>query len=453
MATTLLETKGLRYVYPDGTPAIRGVDLRIEDGERIAFVGPNGSGKSTLFLLLNGTLRPTAGEVLFRGRPLQYDPRSLRETRRRVGIVFQNSDDQLFAPTVRQDVAFGPVNLGLPMEEVEERVEMALEGVGISGLKGRPPHHLSGGQKKRAAIAGVMAMEPEVMILDEPLSNLDPAGSEEVMELLEELSQRGTTIIISTHDVDLAYRWSDRVCLLADGMVMDEGRPEDIFGDPRHLSGSGLRQPLILEVYDEISKRDLAAFGKRPRTVSELVGHLSPPNLRWMKVPPETEVGERIHPEGIDSVGPGRDKSEEVLVIHLQGGRAVVETLDKSVRIGRVIVYDTDGGDPQALSSLLADERIDLVGVMGTKSRAFAEKNQIVSDIGSNVIDRTILRALCGEAVLVITNGGMVEHAKRRIEEYCRQSGMKIEVSVVGRGADRAGSTPVPAPANAGKRR
>ncbi|HNT72621.1 MAG TPA: ATP-binding cassette domain-containing protein, partial [Methanothrix sp.] len=151
MATTLLETKGLRYVYPDGTPAIRGVDLRIEDGERIAFVGPNGSGKSTLFLLLNGTLRPTAGEVLFRGRPLQYDPRSLRETRRRVGIVFQNSDDQLFAPTVRQDVAFGPVNLGLPMEEVEERVEMALEGVGISGLKGRPPHHLSGGQKKRAA--------------------------------------------------------------------------------------------------------------------------------------------------------------------------------------------------------------------------------------------------------------------------------------------------------------
>ena len=451
MTATLLETRGLRYAYPDGTPAIRGIDLRIEEGERIAFVGPNGSGKSTLFLLLNGTLRPAAGEVLFRGRPLRYDPRSLRETRRKVGIVFQNSDDQLFAPTVRQDVAFGPANLGLPKEEVERRVVIALEGVGIEGLKGRPPHHLSGGQKKRAAIAGVMAMEPEVMILDEPLSNLDPTGSEEVMDLLEELNQRGTAIIISTHDVDLAYRWSDRIYLLAEGKVMNQGRPEEIFGDPKLLSGSRLRQPLILEVYDEISKRDLAASGKRPRTVPELVGHLSPPNLRWMRVPPGTKVGETVSHDGTGSGRSGRDRPGEMRVIHLQDGRAVVEPLEGPIRIGRVVVCDTQVGDPGELSRLLDGGTIDLVGVMGTKSRAFAEDRGIVPDIGSNVIDRTILRALCGEAVLILTNGGMVEHARWRIEEYCRQSGMKIEVSVVGREADRAGATPVPDPADGDK--
>ena len=145
-----------------------------------------------------------------------------------------------------------------------------------------------------------MAMDPEVMILDEPLSNLDPAGSEEVMELLDELNERGTTIIISTHDVDLAYRWSDRVYLLADGRIADQGGPEAIFGDSKLIFRSGLRQPLIMEVY-EISKRELAPLGKRPKSVPELVGHLTPPDLRWMKVPPGTEVGETFYSGEIDS--------------------------------------------------------------------------------------------------------------------------------------------------------
>jgi cobalt/nickel transport system ATP-binding protein len=426
---TLLETRNLSYFYPDGTSAIRGVYLKIERGEKIAFVGPNGSGKSTLFLLLNGTLRPSEGEVLLNDRPLRYDARSLRETRKKVGIVFQNSDDQLFAPTVRQDVGFGPTNLGLPKGEVERKVDTALEYVGIERLKDRPPHHLSGGQKKRAAIAGVMAMDPEVMILDEPLSNLDPAGSEEVMELLEELNERGTTIIISTHDVDLAYRWSDRVYLLADGRIADQGRPEEIFGNSRLICDSGLRQPLIMEVYDEISKRELASLGKRPRSVPELVGHLTPPDLRWMVVPPGTVVGETISPGGGENSTTDSGRSEQVRVIHLhERGRAVVETTVRSIRIGGVIVYNMDRQNTDDLARLLGE--VDLVGVMGTRSRSFAEMHGIPADIASNVIDRTILRALCGDEVLILTNGGMVEHARRRIEDYSNQSGIRIEVVV-----------------------
>ncbi|UEC43967.1 MAG: Putative ABC transporter ATP-binding protein [Methanothrix sp.] len=428
---THLETRNLSYSYPDGTSAVRGVDLKIEMGERIAFVGPNGSGKSTLFLLLNGTLRPAGGEVLISGAPLRYDSRSLRETRKRVGIVFQNSDDQLFAPTVRQDVGFGPANLGLSRRETEERVEKALEYVGIEGLRDRPPHHLSGGEKKRAAIAGVMAMDPEVMILDEPLSNLDPASSEEVIGLLDELSEKGKTIIISTHDVDLAYRWSERVYLLSGGRIEDQGRPEDIFGDPKLLSGSGLRQPLIMEVYDEISRRDLAAPGKRPRSLPELVGHLNPPDLRWMTVPSGTKVGETLSPDGRTTKSCDLPRREKVRVVHLQEeGRAVVETLEKAMRIGTIIVKDTDQIDDEDLMEVIEERRIDLVGVMGTRSRSFADRCGIAADISSNVIDRTILRALCGDDLLILTNGGMVEHARKRIEDYCRQSGIRIEVLV-----------------------
>ncbi|NOR59167.1 MAG: ATP-binding cassette domain-containing protein [Methanosarcinales archaeon] len=156
----ILETRDLKYAYPDGTMALDGIDIEIEKGKRIAFVGPNGSGKSTLFLLLNGTLKPRQGEVLFQGRPIKYDAKSLREVRRQIGIVFQNSDDQLFAPTVYHDVAFGPVNLGLPEEKVKSCVNQTLKYFGLTGLSDKPPHHLSGGQKKKVAIAGVFAMEP-----------------------------------------------------------------------------------------------------------------------------------------------------------------------------------------------------------------------------------------------------------------------------------------------------
>jgi len=160
---TILETRNLVYIYPDGTIALDNVSVKIEMGKKIAFVGCNGSGKSTLFLTLNGTLIPKKGEVLFHGEPVKYDAKSLRELRKNVGIVFQNSDDQLFAPTIYQDVAFGPTNLGYSKEKVKSVVQSTLDYVGLNPLKKKPPHHLSGGQKKRVAIAGIVAMEPEVM--------------------------------------------------------------------------------------------------------------------------------------------------------------------------------------------------------------------------------------------------------------------------------------------------
>lgn len=225
-------------------------------------------------LMFNGILRPDAGEVLFRNERLDYDSRSLRKVRQRVGMVFQNSDDQLFAPTVYQDVAFGPVNLRFPPEKVKRYVGYALQYVGLSGYERRPPHHLSGGEKKRAAIAGILAMEPEVMILDEPTSNLDPATSEEIMEMLDELNLGGKTLIISTHDVDLAYRWADEVVLMKDGGVLRRGSAEEVFGDLELIRDARLKPPMVVDLYQELVNRGLAEGKKPPKSILELCDSL-----------------------------------------------------------------------------------------------------------------------------------------------------------------------------------
>jgi cobalt transport protein ATP-binding subunit len=224
MTAPLLETDNVTYTYPNGPAALAGVSVRIAAGSKTALVGPNGAGKSTLLLMLNGMLRPASGEVRFDGRPLAYDNRSLRDLRRRVGFVFQNPDVQIIAPTVEQDVAFGPVNLGLSPDAVRRAVRDALGYVGLRGYEKRPPHHLSGGEKKRVAIAGILAMEPAVLVFDEPTNTLDPASSEEVMELLDELASGGRTVLISTHDVELAYRWADSVILMERGASSPGGR-------------------------------------------------------------------------------------------------------------------------------------------------------------------------------------------------------------------------------------
>lgn len=432
----ILETRSLKYTYPDGTVAIQDLNIEIKKGKKIAFVGQNGSGKSTLFLLLNGTLKPAEGKVLFHGVPFKYDSKSLREIRKSIGIVFQNSDDQIFAPTVYQDVAFGPANLGYSKERIDTCVQQALEYVGLSHLKDKPPHHLSGGQKKRVAIAGIMAMEPEVIILDEPLSNLDPVGADEIIELLNEFNQFGSTIIISTHDVDLAYRWSDYVFLLSNSKLIGQGTPTDVFKDSELLKKTGLRQPTTLEIYHEIERRGLASGGNSPKTIPELVNTLKPIDLMWVDVPPRVKEGDSLN-LGVmygqyATQSPYEAVNATVLHIH-PDGRAIVELKRKGIKAGGVLIYDTDNYSLPEIEQILKEGEIMFVGAMGKKSKILAEQDKIRLDVSSGVIDKTILMALCGKRCLILTAGGMVDHAYRRIKEYVETSGIEFTVGVVNR--------------------
>jgi cobalt/nickel transport system ATP-binding protein len=229
-----IDVQALHYDYPDGTPALRGVDLFIEPGEKVALVGPNGSGKSTLLLHLNGILRGQ-GEV--RVCSLPVDDANLGRVRAAVGLVFQDPDDQLFAQTVFDDVAFGPIYMGLDPEVVHERVAMALESVGMKGYESRVSHHLSSGEKKRVAIASVLVMDPEILVLDEPTSGLDPRGRRGLIELLRELPQ---TMLIATHDMRLVADLLPRMIVIDAGSVVADGATDEIMHQAELLLTHGL---------------------------------------------------------------------------------------------------------------------------------------------------------------------------------------------------------------------
>ncbi|MGY1603011.1 energy-coupling factor ABC transporter ATP-binding protein [Geodermatophilus sp. SYSU D00815] len=233
-----LLVEDLAFAYPDGHQALYGVDLRIERGERVALLGPNGAGKTTLVMHLNGILRGGRGRVEVAGLPVEGP--ALQEVRRRVGIVFQDPDDQLFMPTVGEDVAFGPRNLGLPEPEVAARVAAALAQVGMSGSADRPPHHLSFGQRRRVAVATVLSMHPEVLVLDEPSSNLDPAGRRELAEVLEALP---VTMLMVTHDLLYALQLCPRAVVLDGGVVVADGPTRELLADPDLLAAHRLELP------------------------------------------------------------------------------------------------------------------------------------------------------------------------------------------------------------------
>ena len=265
----MLEVKNIKYAYNSEYQALKGVSLKVERGEMVALLGKNGAGKSTLFLHLNGIYEPDEGQVFIDGEELKYDKKSLLKFRQKVGIVFQNPDDQIFAPTVEEDVAFGPLNLGLSMEEVQDRVEYALARVGMSGFEKKAPHHLSGGQKKRVAIAGILAMKPEIMVLDEPTAGLDPQGVVDLSKLLNELNDEGITIIISTHEVDLVPNYAKRVFVLVDGLLIAEGTPKEIFAKPEILEQANLKVPIVTELFQDLEAEGFDMHGDYPLTIGE----------------------------------------------------------------------------------------------------------------------------------------------------------------------------------------
>ena len=265
----MLEVKNIKYSYNKDYQALKGVSLKVEDGEVVALLGKNGAGKSTLFLHLNGIYEPDEGQVFIEGEELKYDKKSLLKFRQKVGIVFQNPDDQIFAPTVEEDVAFGPLNLDLPMEEVQKRVTESLARVGMSGFEKKAPHHLSGGQKKRVAIAGILAMKPKIMVLDEPTAGLDPQGVEDLSKLLKELNEEGITIIISTHEVDLVPNYASRVFVLVDGLLIAEGTPKEIFSQPEILDKANLKVPIVTELFQTLEEEGIDMEGDYPLTIEE----------------------------------------------------------------------------------------------------------------------------------------------------------------------------------------
>jgi len=275
MTGSLLAVRGLEYVYPGGVVALRGLDLNIEHGRKLAILGPNGSGKTTLLLHLNGTFQPTGGEILLDGRPAGYDRRSLNQWRRRVGLVLQEPDDQLFAATVEQDVSFGPLNLGLSEAETRKRVGEALEALRIAPLAARATHTLSFGQKKRVAIAGILAMRPEILVLDEPTAGLDPHGVTHLLGALQQLHETGTTLVFSTHDAELAYAWADRVAVFHDGMVLCQGETAAVLGDREVMRRARLRPPLLLELAQLLGESETGGERRSlPRSREALLARL-----------------------------------------------------------------------------------------------------------------------------------------------------------------------------------
>jgi len=241
--SALLEFDDLHYTFPGSDiPALRGASLSIAIGQRIALIGRNGAGKSTLLLHANGILRPAAGQVRLDGAPLEYTRRGLLRVRRQVGLVFQNPDDQLFSASVLQDISFGPMNLGLSIADVRRRVAEAADLCGISNLLDRPTHALSGGQKSLVALAGVLAMAPRVLLVDETTSGLDPWMRHQIFAIFDRLVEQGVTVLLATHDLTVARQWADTVVVMHEGRVVASAPPMQVFADPdlRVLVGPAL---------------------------------------------------------------------------------------------------------------------------------------------------------------------------------------------------------------------
>jgi cobalt/nickel transport system ATP-binding protein len=378
----ILEARNIKYRYQGNREAIKGISFHICQGEKIALVGPNGAGKSTLLQMFNGMLRPESGTILFNGESIRYDKAYLRQLRKKVGFVMQNSDHQIIAPTVYQDVAFGPANLGYDEENIRKVVFLALRQVGLQGFERRPPHHLSGGEKKRVAIAGVLAMDPDLLVFDEPTSGLDPSGSEDLMELLNELNHNGKTIIISTHDVELAYPWADRAILLMDGKILEEGVPDVTFGSPDLVRKAHLTVPILLELSQELELHGYSQPVQKPHTVLDMLNIIQ--NL--------------------------------------------LNQTCNNIRTGTISVCDVDSPYDISIKEWIESKENLAVGAMGTRAKFLASQEQLNPEFTYGVIDKCILRALRGLDSIILTSSGMAGRVVIRVNNYCMESGNTINV-------------------------
>lgn len=273
----ILKAENLYFSYEDDeekTYSLDGLNLEIRRGQKVAFMGSNGSGKSTFFLCCNGIHKPCSGTLYFNGKPVSYDKKGLLELRSKIGIVFQDPDNQLFSASVFQEISFGILNLGVSEEQAKKEVEEVIDYLEITPFRHKPTHALSGGQKKQVSIADILVMHPEIIILDEPAAALDPKHTKMVNHIVDCLTEEGITVLMATHDVNYAYEWADEIMLFHQGKVLLHGDPQTVFRQKKLLEKTNLEQPAVLELFDHLQERgilnpDLSA----PKNLKELEGY------------------------------------------------------------------------------------------------------------------------------------------------------------------------------------
>ncbi|MFI3312822.1 MAG: ABC transporter ATP-binding protein [Eubacteriales bacterium] len=248
----MLQLEKVSYTYDTGKKALENISLSLEKGEKVVLLGNNGAGKSTLFLLLNGVLTTEEGGLRFKDAPVGHREKDLLPLRKAVGLVFQDADAQLLGATVEQEISFGPMNLRLPKEAVQTAVDQAIAAMDLAEMRNRSPQYLSGGEKKRVSIADILAMEPEMILFDEPTASLDPAHTQLFAENLADLHQKGLGLLISTHDVGFAWQWADRAIVLAQGALIADGKIGDIFADNDLLRRACLKKPVLFELAETL---------------------------------------------------------------------------------------------------------------------------------------------------------------------------------------------------------
>ena len=263
----LLSVENLSFSFPDGNRVVNNISFQVQAGEIVFFHGKNGAGKTTLFQCLTGLLKVKDGTIRFHGKPFPREKDRLKK----IAIVFQNADDQIIAGSVADEVAFGPLNLRLPIEEVKQRVDWALKVMDIQELSTRPPHFLSYGQKKRVTIASILAMKPDILILDEPTAGLDQEQAEELVVTLKTLAKQGMTLLISTHETDFSYRLADRVIFIDQGSKICDGLPEEVFLNQEVNNTIGVKKPVILDVYDTLCQVGVLAPGDSPKDQKDMI--------------------------------------------------------------------------------------------------------------------------------------------------------------------------------------
>lgn len=260
----LLQLQNICYSYEEASVALQNISVSIFSGEKIAVLGSNGAGKSTFFLTCNGVIRPSTGTISYRGQEILHKKQDLKQLRRNVGIVFQEPDQQLIAPTVESEISFGPMNLRLSTEEVRRRVDAAICAMNLEDMRRRQPHNLSGGEKKRLTIADVLAMQPEILLFDEPSAFLDPSNTQLLESTLHQLSDSGMTLLISTHDIDFVWRWAERVLVLHQGEIILDSTPADLFSRNDIIQSVGLCKPILFEVMEAMTTENPQSTGHLP---------------------------------------------------------------------------------------------------------------------------------------------------------------------------------------------